>query len=140
MIRKAAAKDVEELWKLINSSEELRPRADFSLSKDFIKAYIMHPVNFIFVYMDKGHIIGTIIGEAWKDRSFGYIANLVVHPEHRGRGVGTALYRHAEAHCRKLGLTSMNFFTEVGNRRMQRFAERMGYKRGKRFYYYDKEI
>ena len=58
----------------------------------------------------------------------GYIQLLAVHPEFRGRGIGTRLVAFAE---QKIFLQSPNVFLCVSsfNRQAQKFYARLGYKR-----------
>ena len=56
-----------------------------------------------------------------------YIAELDVHPEHRNRGIGAALLRHAEREARDEGFAQMSLATSIINP-AQRLYMREGYR------------
>jgi GNAT superfamily N-acetyltransferase len=53
--------------------------------------------------------------------------DLVVHPERRGRGIGSALLRHVIDAARKEGLTRITLLTDRGNKRAQALYRKMGF-------------
>jgi ribosomal protein S18 acetylase RimI-like enzyme len=70
-----------------------------------------------------------IVGFAVLDRSFlgqDYISLLIVHPEHRRRGHGTALIRHIESICPTEKLFTS---TNASNTPMQRLCHSLGFVR-----------
>ena len=46
--------------------------------------------------VEKGEIIGFVAGDVRRFQRTGWIATICVHPDHRGRGLGTALLRLCE--------------------------------------------
>ncbi|MGB2854440.1 MAG: GNAT family N-acetyltransferase, partial [Dehalococcoidia bacterium] len=69
------------------------------------------------------------VGFAVLNQSFyghGFIALLIVHPEHRRRGVATALIRHIESVCPTEKLFTS---TNESNEPMQRLCETLGFVR-----------
>ena len=138
MLRKAQIKDVNKICVLFNSAKELGSAQ--SHSKKFIKDYITTSVNFMFVYEEKNKIIGMINGQIWKNKGYAYIENLVVNKKFRKRGIATELYTHLEKYCKKLRLTGIYTLTEVSNKKVHKFNKKMGFKKGKSFYYFEKEI
>ena len=74
-------------------------------------------------------IDGQVVGYAVLEHSFfnrGFIAMLMVHPDHRRAGVGSALVRHVEGLCR-----SERIFTSTNkwNLPMQSLLHKLAYKR-----------
>jgi ribosomal protein S18 acetylase RimI-like enzyme len=72
---------------------------------------------------------GGVVGYAVLEHTFfghGFVSMLVVHPDHRRAGVGSALMRQAEGACR-----SARIFTSTNrsNRPMQALLEGLGYVR-----------
>jgi len=55
----------------------------------------------------------------------GFVSMLYVHPEHRRRGVGTALIRHLESVCQTAKLFTS---TNLSNLPMQLLLARLGYE------------
>lgn len=140
MIRKARINDLNSVWKLLNSAEELRTTKDYTYSKELVKAYIKNPINFVFVYEEKGRTAGVINGEIWKDKGFAYIANLAVDKKYRRKGIATQLYNYLEDYCRKLGLKGIYALVKISNKKMQKLTKKAGFRKGDSFYYFEKEI
>ncbi|WP_219838644.1 N-acetyltransferase [Paenibacillus sp. R14(2021)] len=53
---------------------------------------------------------------------------LVVHPQHRGKQIGTLLMNEAELHSRQQGATHARLFVDYGNPRAQRLYARLGFQ------------
>ena len=78
-----------------------------------------------FVAVAAGEIAGYVV----LDRSFfgrGFVSMLIVHTDHRRRGVGSALIRHAEARCETDRLFTS---TNQSNLPMQALLVKLGYSR-----------
>jgi ribosomal protein S18 acetylase RimI-like enzyme len=72
---------------------------------------------------------GSVCGFVVVEQNFfgnGFVSLLMVHPEHRRRGVATALMRIAERDCPTAKLFTS---TNESNVAMQRLCERLGYVR-----------
>jgi len=70
-----------------------------------------------------------IVGYCVFDHSFfsrGFISLLIVHPEHRRKGIGSELVRHVEHLCESERLFTS---TNQSNKPMQSLLRKMGYKR-----------
>lgn len=91
------------------------------------------------------HYYGCLCGEEllayagfWQILDEGHIANVAVHPQARGRGLGEALVRYIMAACRALGGGSMTLEVRRGNVAAQRLYRRLGFSEaGCRPHYYD---
>lgn len=57
------------------------------------------------------------------------LEDMVVHPQCRGSGVGSALLRHAILHCEDRGIKRITLLTDQVNGSAQRFYEREGFRR-----------
>ena len=77
-----------------------------------------------FVWRDGEQIIGTVMA-GW-DGFRGSIFHLAVHPDHRNRGLGSALLAAAEQKLRKMGVFQINLMVYEENG----FAESLYYRRG----------
>ena len=53
--------------------------------------------------------------------------DLVVDPDERGKGIGTALLRHVVGAARAEGLTRITLMTDRGNKRAQALYRRLGF-------------
>jgi GNAT superfamily N-acetyltransferase len=61
------------------------------------------PVGFAACWLD--HDSDVTIDAAWRD--FGYVSDIYLVPEARGRGIARRLYQAAEDHCAALGVKRM---------------------------------
>ena len=62
-----------------------------------------------------------------------FVDELYLEPAWRGRGVGSAAVRLAEAACRRLGVRALHLEVERRNRRARRFYRRAGFVDHDRF-------
>ena len=90
-------------------------------------------VGYIFVAREEEKVIGMILVlrvpstalGAWT----GIIEDFVVHPDHRGSGVGSQLFGRAVAHAKETGLERLSLITDGENTKAQAFYERAGFTR-----------
>ncbi|MDO4565659.1 MAG: ribosomal protein S18-alanine N-acetyltransferase [Clostridia bacterium] len=73
----------------------------------------------------------------WLSFDEAHITNIAVHPEHRGRKLGTVLMLYAMAAANRLGAESMTLEVREGNERAQRMYYKLDFdKQGFRPRYY----
>jgi ribosomal protein S18 acetylase RimI-like enzyme len=53
--------------------------------------------------------------------------DLVVHPEHRGQGIGTALLRFVIEEAKKRGVLRLTLLTDMQNERAQALYRKLGF-------------
>ena len=90
----------------------------------------------LWVAADDDQLLGTVTwcppGSPWRELAGdheGEVRMLAVHPDARGRGVGTALARLCEERARAQGAASMVLASLVEMREAHRIYERLGYTR-----------
>ena len=76
----------------------------------------------------EGKPIGFLFGFVAGDGTTGYVHLVGIAPEHRRRGVASALYRAFEADCRAAGCRVLKALTNPGNDGSVRFHQRQGWK------------
>lgn len=64
---------------------------------------------------------------------FGLVDELYVREEFRGRGIGAAVVRQLEDHCRSLGLAAIRLEVEIENVGAQRLYRRLGFTAHERY-------
>jgi amino-acid N-acetyltransferase len=116
LIRNATMADVPAIHALITHHAE-RGRMLFRSHADLYE----HLRDF-FVCEEASEVVGCCAVElVWRDLA--EVKSLAVTETHRGRGIGTAMVRAAEAEGRRLGLARLFALT-----REQAFFERLGYR------------
>ncbi len=94
--------------------------------------------DLFFVATVEGAVAGTAMGGY--DGHRGWIYTVAVAPEHRHRGIGTALIRHVEAELARRGCLKINLQVRASNAGVIAFYAAMGYSvddvlsMGKRLY------
>ena len=76
---------------------------------------------------DSGEIIGFLFGFHTPDKSTGYVHLVGIHPDHRRKRVGQALYEQFTEGARKAGCKALKATTAVGNEGSVRFHEALGF-------------
>jgi GNAT superfamily N-acetyltransferase len=94
-----------------------------------------HPVFFYelgaeaLITEDEGQVVGFLLGfVAPTDPPTGYVHLVGIHPDHRRRGVGMALYETFEERCRERGARSIKAISTIGNEGSIRFHEALGFR------------
>ena len=80
----------------------------------------------LFVAADADTVFGTAM--AGYDGHRGWLYTVAVSPEHRRRGVGTALVHHAVAALRAMGCTKVNLQVRATNAAVVEFYESLGFE------------
>lgn len=94
--------------------------------------------DLFFVATVEGEVAGTAMGGY--DGHRGWIYTVAVAPEHRHRGIGTALIRHIETEFKRRGCLKINLQVRTSNAGVVAFYKSLGYSvdevlsMGKRLY------
>lgn len=79
--------------------------------------------------LTKGRIVGYIVWEPYpKNKKYGYIANLLVHQEYRGKGISMKLRKKAFDQIKKEGFNGVYCTTWHTNRTMIESSKKLGMK------------
>ena len=82
--------------------------------------------DLLFVAMEADTVIGTAM--AGYDGHRGWLYSVAVAPEHRRRGIATAIVRHAVGALRAVGCTKVNLQIRATNLAVRRFYESLGFE------------
>lgn len=117
---------------LFAQEQEFKPDAQAQCSG--LTTIIRNPtLGTILVARDKDKIVAMVnllysVSTALGER-VATLEDMVVHPQCRGGGVGSALLRHAIQHCEDRGIKRITLLTDEVNDSAQRFYERVGFRR-----------
>jgi ribosomal protein S18 acetylase RimI-like enzyme len=82
------------------------------------------PVGIVYLWLEKAE--EAELREHLPDTPI--LNHLEIHPDHRGRGIGTKLINAAERRLGKLGFDQVALAVEVTNRRATRLYRRLGFE------------
>jgi GNAT superfamily N-acetyltransferase len=131
-IRPARTDEIEEMLPLIRAYCEFygtEPNDD-GLRRMF-ETLITDPTQgVVFIARDEGTAVGfATLDWKWsslKAARIGYLEDLFVDPEARGRGIADALIEVCAERCRELGMPAMAWQTAPDNHRAQQVYNRTG--------------
>ena len=109
---------------------------DHLLTGDELTEMLDHPEQHLLVADSEGNIIGAALvsvdasdPEPWiQPRRFGYIEEVVVSEEYRGRGIGKRLLESINHWAKQQGLEEIELHVWQRNHRATAFYESLGYE------------
>jgi GNAT superfamily N-acetyltransferase len=131
-IRPAREDEVEEMLPLIRAyCEFYETEPNDAGIREMFKTLITDPSQgAIFIALDDGSAVGfATLDWKWsslKGARIGYLEDLYVDPEARGKGIADALITVCAERCRELGMPAMAWQTAPDNLRAQQVYNRTG--------------
>ena len=125
-LRPLRAGDENELVSLWNDCNLVRP---WNNPRRDIESARSSPSSEIFVALagdGEERIVGSVM--AGYDGHRGWVYYVAAHPEHRSRGLGGQLMRHAESWLEGLGAPKVMLMIREENEGVRRFYEGLGYE------------
>ena len=121
MIRVATIRDAAELTDLWRSG-------GLRFHPDLVERELaaMLPDGLVLVDEEAGELAGTVFGTY--DGTRGWIHRLATRPDHRGRGIASALMAELEHRLRAVGCPKVNLLIEPGHAAVASFYTRLGYR------------
>jgi ribosomal protein S18 acetylase RimI-like enzyme len=113
--------DVVGLWREVfpDSPAHNDPHRDIRLK-------LQVQPDLFFVAMDEGCLVGTAM--AGFDGHRGWVYYVAVHPNHRRKGIGSALMKRVERGLSEMGCPKLNLQIRATNAEVQAFYESLGYQ------------
>ncbi len=94
----------------------------------YLDRYFSGGEDRIFLAQCGGETVAFLSVEVHRDEAYIYLDDLSVTAAHRGRGVGTELFRLAEAYAESVGLSRIALHVEESNLLAQRLYRKLGYR------------
>jgi ribosomal protein S18 acetylase RimI-like enzyme len=138
-IRKATKKDISKIQKMLNSEPELIDDDSLNYRKCDVMQYITPPMR-TFVYEIDKKIVAIITGAFWKVHKTINLYHLVVDKKHRRKGIGLKLRKYLEEYAKKHKYELIWSYVEEKNKKMQKLLRKLNYKKGKKMYFFHKEL
>ena len=139
-IRKATLKDAKMILELFNSDKNLWGTNIKCEMYNFgeIKYYIKDKNSFVVVCETDNKIVGAFFAESWKD--YIHLDDIVVDKKHRHHGIGRQMLGYLENLAKRERGNLIELITNVNNKKMQKLLRKNKYRRGKKFFFYFKEL
>lgn len=140
-IRKMVNKDTLEVAELGKNTKELQIDSDKELyySANTIKELIKSKSGICLVAEINDEIVGFAIRIHHKYFNEIYLSDMVVKEKFRKLGVGKMLFDKSMEIAKSKKVDWAWALVQTENKRMQRFLEKNGFKKGKPFYYFYKD-
>ena len=144
-VRTARTDEIEEMLPLIRAyCEFYETEPDDEGLRSMFETLINEPSQgAVFIARDGGKAVGfATLDWKWsslKAARIGYLEDLFVDPEARGRGIADGLIEVCAARCRELGMPAMEWLTAPDNHRAQKVYDRTGAESGT-YMEYDLEL
>jgi GNAT superfamily N-acetyltransferase len=144
-VRPARTDEIEEMLPLIRAyCEFYETEPDDEGLRSMFETLINEPSQgAVFIARDGGKAVGfATLDWKWsslKAARIGYLEDLFVDPEARGRGIADGLIEVCAARCRELGMPAMEWLTAPDNHRAQKVYDRTGAESGT-YMEYDLEL
>lgn len=132
LIREFEAEDAAEVARLFNESEEgwpggLTGGVPYTAERVLREFKRTNTIAHLIAELD-GRIVGYLrLDRHWLGPDATYIALLNVHPDYRGRGIGTRLLKEAIKRSIELGVDRVDLHTWPGNIRAIRLYKKLGF-------------
>jgi|SRR3989338_8101382 len=134
MVRKAKKSEVEEIKKIIDSSEEMD-----TMSETFPKAYYERIIEkgILLIAEENKKIVGVCFGtfnakEKWAD-----LLGLTVLPKFRNKGLGSSLVKAFEEFVKKKKLKTIDLYAD---KKQLLLFRKLGYKEGRAYTAFRKKL
>ena len=144
-VHPARTDEIEEMLPLIRAyCEFYETEPDDEGLRSMFETLINEPSQgAIFIARDGGKAVGfATLDWKWsslKAARIGYLEDLFVDPEARGRGIADALIEACAERCRELGMPALEWLTAPDNHRAQQVYNRTGAESGT-YVEYDLEL
>ncbi len=141
-IRKAKETDFNILWKILTETPELQSNATGdTYDKDWLKAVIKYDKdNLVLIAENGSEVQGFLIAHHIPSVKQTILNDIFVFQKFRGEGIATKLVEECEKQAKKMRFKYITQIVKIDNKKMQKFNEKIGYKKGNAFYFYEKRF
>lgn len=141
-IRKAKKTDFRALWKILTNTPELQSDSEGdTYDQKWLKEVLSSPKeNLTLIAEENKKFIGFAIVHYLISVKQSIVNDLFVVKEYRGKGIASKLMKECEKDAKKKKFRYITGFVRTNNKKMQKLKEKLGYKKGNSFYFYEKRF
>ena len=134
--------DFDFLWKVLTTTPELQSNSDGNTyDKKWLKEVLNTPKdNLVLIADENGEFIGFGIVHYLKSVKQLLVNDLYIVKDYRKRGMASKFMKEFEKDARKKKFRYLTGFVRTNNKKMQNLKEKLGYKKGNSFYFYEKRL
>ncbi|MBI2138413.1 GNAT family N-acetyltransferase [Candidatus Woesearchaeota archaeon] len=146
IVRKGKMKEFREILEILQATPSalhgMPEEQELMSMESFVRGSLTDPkMNLVLVAERCKEIVGCLFAELWVKKGFSFLSMIAVLPQWKGKGIGEMLYSGFEEYCRKIkGTKALVWLVGTENKAMAKFCRKIKAVRGKRFYYYEKEL
>jgi ribosomal protein S18 acetylase RimI-like enzyme len=140
IIRPAIAKDIPQLVKLYKNVKEVVLLKHQKYDKKYFLHFIKQKSLLALVAEEKGKITGACVAEFEDIHAQTFLNAIVVHTQHRGKGISGMLFREVEKYAKKKKHKAVIFLVYDWNKHMQTVVEHYKYKKIGTMHVYGREF
>ena len=133
--------DIDDLEVIVRFNREMAREAegrelDPSTLRAGVNALLSDPVRGrYYLAVEDGRVLGQLLVTTewsdWRNGEIWWIGSVYVAPEHRRRGVYSALHRHVRERARRLGAVGLRLYVDRENRAARRSYKELGMERAR---------
>ena len=140
--RIAKRSDFNLLWNILTTTPELQSDSEGdTYDKAWLKEVLSTPKeNLVLIAEEKDGFIGFGIVHYLKSVKQSLINDLFIVKEYRKKGIASKFMKEFEKDAKKKGFRYVTGFVRTNNKKMQKLKEKLGYKKGNSFYFFEKKI
>ncbi len=139
-IRKATKEDILRILELFNSDPNLIGNDSLEYKEEDILEFIERPTNRTFLYEEDDKIVGLISADFRQTSKEVVLEDIVIDKDYKRKGIGFKLQTYIESLAREEGMELLWLMSEEKNEATHKMLKKGGFKKGKRFYFFSKEL
>jgi ribosomal protein S18 acetylase RimI-like enzyme len=141
-IRKGKMKDFDVLWRILEKTPELQGDPDGDYDEDWVKDVLKNVKkdNLVLIAEIEGEFAGLVIAHYLKSVKQTLINDVFIAKKYRRKGIARKLMKECEKDARKKGNKCLTGLVLIDNKKTQNLMKKMNYKKGNKFYFYEKDL
>lgn len=137
IIAKMTPEDVDAVVNIGLETPEvlIDPSNPYYYDKPSLANFVSKDYNVALVAKHKGRVVGFEIVYFNQEMGDAYFADIAIVKEYRDMGIGKRLYEEATKILKELGCRWIWAICEEDNVNMQKFFDKRGFKRGRKYFF-----
>lgn len=140
LIRDMREADVPAVAAIGRKAPELKTNEDDEFwDEELLKDWVAGDDVLLVVEAD-GRVVGFMLTQLHGATKAGYLSDIAIDPEWRGKGVGSQLIEAVLARLKERGIQYVYGLTKVENDKIHGLLKKFGFTQGNAFYWFEKYL